>query len=319
MVPYYGRHGCKQFIRGKPIRYGYKLWTGCTSKGYVIWVEPYQGAKSEIKPCYKELGLGPSVILQYTDIINSIQSFPYHIFCDNFFTTIPLLSEMTRRNLKITGTIRENRTSKCPLANKSQFKKKSRGFIQYQTNEENTVVVKWHDNNVVTLASNALPVHPTHSVSRYSLKEKKKIKVDQPHNIFTYNKYMGGVDRADQNISLYRIGLRGKKWEQNGKLDHLRFRRRIVMTILEGNQRKFAKRSKLSQSHNYKALRGDNCVQIETKGTIMTAVYISPNISDREYQKAIDKTFETATKNNGRRLSIMAGDINAKSAISMVF
>ncbi|XP_057660717.1 piggyBac transposable element-derived protein 3-like [Diorhabda carinulata] len=269
MVPYYGRHGCKQFIRGKPIRYGYKLWTGCTSKGYVIWVEPYQG--TEIKPCYKELGLGPSVILQYTDIINSIQSFPYHIFCDNFFTTIPLLSEMTRRNLKITGTIRENRTSKCPLANKSQFKKKSRGFIEYKTNEENTVVVKWHDNNVVTLASNALPVHPTHSVSRYSLKEKKKIKVDQHHNIFTYNKYMGGVDRADQNISLYRIGLRGKKWyiplifhmldlavqnawqlhrEQNGKRDHLGFRRRIVMTILEGNQRKFAKRSKLSQSHN---------------------------------------------------------------------
>ncbi|XP_056648826.1 piggyBac transposable element-derived protein 3-like [Diorhabda sublineata] len=178
---------------------------------------------------------------------------------------------MTRRNLKITGTIRENRTSKCPLANKSQFKKKSRGFIEYKTNEESTVVVKWHDNNVVTLASNALPVHPTHSVSRYSLKEKKKIKVDQPHNIFTYNKYMGGVDRADQNISLYRIGLRGKKWyiplifhmldlavqnawqlhkEQNGKLDHLGFRRRIVMTILEGNQRKFAKRSKLSQSHN---------------------------------------------------------------------
>ncbi|XP_056648727.1 uncharacterized protein LOC130453143 [Diorhabda sublineata] len=47
----------------------------------------------------------------------------------------------------------------------------------------------------------------------------------------------------------------------------------------------------------------------------MTAVYISPNISDREYQKAIDKTFETATNNNGGRLSIMAGDINAKSAI----
>ncbi|KAK9754284.1 Transposase IS4 [Popillia japonica] len=25
MVPYYGRHGCKQYIHGKPIRYGYKL------------------------------------------------------------------------------------------------------------------------------------------------------------------------------------------------------------------------------------------------------------------------------------------------------
>ncbi|CAI6371246.1 unnamed protein product [Macrosiphum euphorbiae] len=24
MVPYFGRHGCKQFIRGKPIRFGFK-------------------------------------------------------------------------------------------------------------------------------------------------------------------------------------------------------------------------------------------------------------------------------------------------------
>lgn len=26
MVPYYGKHGCKQFIRGKPVRFGYKVW-----------------------------------------------------------------------------------------------------------------------------------------------------------------------------------------------------------------------------------------------------------------------------------------------------
>ena len=25
MIPYYGRHGSKQFIRGKPIRFGYKF------------------------------------------------------------------------------------------------------------------------------------------------------------------------------------------------------------------------------------------------------------------------------------------------------
>ena len=25
MVPYYGRHGCKQFLRNKPIRFGYNI------------------------------------------------------------------------------------------------------------------------------------------------------------------------------------------------------------------------------------------------------------------------------------------------------
>ncbi|XP_072384379.1 uncharacterized protein [Diabrotica undecimpunctata] len=33
MVPYFGRHGCKQFIKGKPIRWGYKLWVGCNKNG----------------------------------------------------------------------------------------------------------------------------------------------------------------------------------------------------------------------------------------------------------------------------------------------
>ena len=26
MVPYYGRHGCKQYIQNKPVKFGYKLW-----------------------------------------------------------------------------------------------------------------------------------------------------------------------------------------------------------------------------------------------------------------------------------------------------
>jgi len=41
MVPYYGRHSTKQFIRGKPIRFGYKLWCLNTRLGYLIQFDPY--------------------------------------------------------------------------------------------------------------------------------------------------------------------------------------------------------------------------------------------------------------------------------------
>ena len=43
MVKYYGRHGCKQFIRGKPIRFGYKMWCLNTNDGYLINFDLYQG------------------------------------------------------------------------------------------------------------------------------------------------------------------------------------------------------------------------------------------------------------------------------------
>ena len=43
MEPYYGHHSLKQFIRGKPIRYVFKIWCLCTSKGYLVKFEPYTG------------------------------------------------------------------------------------------------------------------------------------------------------------------------------------------------------------------------------------------------------------------------------------
>ena len=36
MVPYYGRHGCKQYIQNKPVKFGYKLWVVATPLGYAI-------------------------------------------------------------------------------------------------------------------------------------------------------------------------------------------------------------------------------------------------------------------------------------------
>lgn len=62
------------------------------------------------------------------------------------------------------------------------------------------------------MASNCQPVMPIGKAKRYSRAEKKVIEVDEPQVIRYYNKYMGGVDRMDQNISYYRISIRSKKW-----------------------------------------------------------------------------------------------------------
>ncbi|KAG5861864.1 hypothetical protein JTB14_029292 [Gonioctena quinquepunctata] len=43
MIRYYGPHGCKQFIRGKPIRFGYKMWSLNSKDGYLVDCDLYQG------------------------------------------------------------------------------------------------------------------------------------------------------------------------------------------------------------------------------------------------------------------------------------
>ncbi|KAJ8880737.1 hypothetical protein PR048_017207 [Dryococelus australis] len=107
MVRYFGKHGYKQLMKGKPIRYGYKLWTGATSSVYIVWTDPYLGVNTIAAPEYRHLGLGASVVLQYVDVLSNVGPFKYHIFTDNFFTSLPFLAELRERNIKGTGTIRK--------------------------------------------------------------------------------------------------------------------------------------------------------------------------------------------------------------------
>ena len=46
MIPYFGHHGAKQHMHGKPIRFGYKAWCLCTRLSYLIQAKLYQGAKT---------------------------------------------------------------------------------------------------------------------------------------------------------------------------------------------------------------------------------------------------------------------------------
>ena len=39
MVPYFGRNSAKMFIRGKPIRFGYKNWDLASSDSYLTSLE----------------------------------------------------------------------------------------------------------------------------------------------------------------------------------------------------------------------------------------------------------------------------------------
>ena len=60
MVPYYGRHVCKQYIQNKPVKFGYKLLVAATPLGYAIQFYPYTGKDDNYS---KDIGLGGSVVM----------------------------------------------------------------------------------------------------------------------------------------------------------------------------------------------------------------------------------------------------------------
>ena len=92
MVAFIGRHGAKQYIHGKPIKFGYKLWFMATLMGYFIQFRPYAG-KDTIMEEYDDigLGLGASVVANLAKILANVDDWNYHIAMDNFFTSAALV------------------------------------------------------------------------------------------------------------------------------------------------------------------------------------------------------------------------------------
>ena len=69
---YYGRHRCKQFLRGKPIRFGFKIWCGTTPLGYLVWFDPYQGKVDSSRTQENNLGLGGNLVTKFAYVLASL-------------------------------------------------------------------------------------------------------------------------------------------------------------------------------------------------------------------------------------------------------
>ena len=123
MIPYYGKHGTKQFIRGKPIRFGFKLWCLTSTKGYLFHAEPYCGSDTKLKDT--GLGQGADVVLGQIEKCNL--SSGCTLTFDNLFTSLPLLDELSKRGIGGLETLRQNRLENTPVPTKQLMKKTIRG------------------------------------------------------------------------------------------------------------------------------------------------------------------------------------------------
>jgi hypothetical protein len=208
MVAYYGRCSLKQFIRGKPIRFGYKKWTFAGSSGFCYRSALYMGR--DAKNVRGNIPLGRHVV---ESLVTACISRPsaHILFFDNFFTSIDLLVFLADMGLRATGTLRSNRLQGAPLTIDKELREAGRGQYcsSFHTGKE-ILVVKWHDNACFTIATNYDSIEPLTTIRRRSRSGSAAVK--QPHLICSYNQSMGGVDQFDQHVSTYRIAIRAKKW-----------------------------------------------------------------------------------------------------------
>lgn len=255
MVPYYGHHSAKMFIRGKPVRFGYKLWMLCSYDGYPYKAVIYAGKVD--RPV--EMTLGEHVVTEFAKLLTSPSN--HKLFFDNFFSSYDLFVKLREMGIRATGTTREGRFGDAPFTDKKKFKKTTRGTYEYYS-DQSVNAVRWNDNNVVTMLTNFDHTLPVKQVQRHMKGKAGKSQVEQPLMIANYTAGMGGVDLLDRLLGAYRPQIKGKKWwwplfvnslnmavvaswrvhcvtsDEADRMEHLEFRRQIVLGLVGTTDRR---------------------------------------------------------------------------------
>ena len=209
IIPFKGRHSLKTYMMKKTKKWGYKVWVQAGQSGYV---HDFQFAGDNLAPVVdtvENVGKSGEVVVHLT----ADQPHGSYVYFDNYFASPELLIELKSRDIKATCTMRPNRSRKCPLKCLKDINKCGRGAYDYRMlNDESLIICEWFDNKVVLMGSNVHGVEPTHLVRRYDRTAKRHVELSCPAMIKHYNANMGGVDKCDMLLSLYRNERKSKKW-----------------------------------------------------------------------------------------------------------
>lgn len=108
MVGFRGRFISKQYMPNKPTKWGIKCFTLADSRnGYVLNVLVYTGSQTlDGVVEYPDLPQSAQVVLHLT---SDYLGCGHHVFCDRYYTSIPLAQILHDNNTAFTGTINRNR------------------------------------------------------------------------------------------------------------------------------------------------------------------------------------------------------------------
>ena len=104
----------------------------------------------------------------------------------------------------------KDRIQDCPSVPINDLKKIERRVHNHRSSAAAKIeIVRWHDNCVVTIGSNAYGLLPLRKVKRWK-KDEGHMNVDQPAVIANYNNGIVRVDLIDRELLDCRPGIHGK-------------------------------------------------------------------------------------------------------------
>ena len=204
MIAFRGRLGWRQYMPGKPTKYGIKAWVRADPHtGYLNDFQIYTGKNGE----KQEFGLGGRVV---KDLTRDITGVNHIVNCDNYFTSPELFESLLADGLYARGTVRENRKGYPKGMLNSDLKQQGQS-VSAQKGE--MVATRWRDKRIICFLSTIDNGTEKTSVLRKSREGNGRL-VDAPIVVKQYNEHMNGVDRHDQVRTEYSTYRKSIKWWQ---------------------------------------------------------------------------------------------------------
>ena len=139
-----GRCIFKQYIKGKPVRWGIKIFCVCCSLTSYLFNAMFYVGKCE-DDSNKEASVTHQTVVK---LMQPLAGKNHRVYMDNYYTGIPLFRELEKMDILSTGTVRTNRKGldKAVTMKKSEEKqlKKKPGTTRYSSNG-NLVYAAWFD------------------------------------------------------------------------------------------------------------------------------------------------------------------------------
>ncbi|XP_039278703.1 piggyBac transposable element-derived protein 4-like [Nilaparvata lugens] len=197
------RHFLKMYMPGKPHKWGYKLFILAGVSGFAYKAEIYSGLENDplLRAQLGEPDLGACANIVMRLVRDIPRNCHYKLYFDNYYTTLPLLAELEKREIHSLGTFRCNRFPGVLLSNEKDMNKKARGFSEecstiYEGVE--ITAVGWKDNKTVSLASSFVGKGPVSKVRRFDRKNHVSVDIERQVIVKVYNRHMGGSGSSRQ-------------------------------------------------------------------------------------------------------------------------
>ncbi|KAM4565779.1 piggyBac transposable element-derived protein 3-like [Odontesthes bonariensis] len=142
----------RKYIRNRPDKWGFKLFTRASEDGFVHDMVLYQAKTTleahdvPLSPQQKALGATSQIVSALASTMSSPATTA--IFADQFFTSLELVRHLRDQNCRYTGTARVSRIRNLPLKSIKELENKAvpLGMCDYVSSDDGILAVRWKDN-----------------------------------------------------------------------------------------------------------------------------------------------------------------------------